>query len=47
MSREEHQPPTDIVSKQIDMWGVGKETTTKLFTSKGEVRDAVCMWHYS
>lgn len=37
LSREEHQPPTDIVSKQIDMWGVGKETTTKLFTSKGEV----------
>ena len=30
----------DIVSKQIDMWGVGRETTTKLFTNKGEVREA-------
>ena len=37
---EEHSPPTDIVSKQILKWGTGRETTTKLFTSKGEVSDA-------
>lgn len=34
---EEHSPPTDIVSKQILLWGTGKETTTKLHTSKGDV----------
>uniref|UniRef100_A0AAU8KYD6 Lamin A/C n=1 Tax=Halisarca dujardinii TaxID=2583056 RepID=A0AAU8KYD6_HALDU len=32
----EHNPPTDIVSKQVVVWGTGEKTTTRLRTSKGD-----------
>jgi len=41
----QHKPPTDLVFKQKESWGVGKETKTVLRDSNGQVR--VIVWQFA